>query len=324
MLLPFRYLLLGLCLLLSLSLVLSLTLGNIHLSWNDWLDWLGPAQSQGAQIIEQLRWPRTFSALLAGGLLALAGLLMQVLLRNPLADPFVLGLSGGASVAALLAMLVGLSGWLLSGAAFIGALASLLLVMVLAASQGRLEPNRLLLTGVVLSSLWSALIALILSLSPDKDLRGLLFWLLGDLVPQPFRLWLALPLPLCTLLAFMAGRHLNLLAEGEDNARALGVDTRKLSWMLYLGASALTALAVSLCGTIGFVGLLTPHALRLVGVSNHRHLALSTPLLGASLVLLADTLARLVAAPIQLPLGVVTALLGVPLLLWLLSRRSGC
>lgn len=318
---PFRYLLPGLLLLLLFSLGLSLSLGNMPLHWSDWLDWLGSGQSPGAQIIEKLRWPHTFSALLAGGLLSLAGLLMQVLLRNPLADPFVLGLSGGASVAALLAMLAGLGGWLLSGAAFIGALTSLLLVMVLASHSGRLEPTRLLLTGVVMSSLWSAVIALILSLSPDKDLRGLLFWLLGDLMPQSTSLWLALPLPLCMLIAFAGGRHLNLLAESEDSARVLGVDPRKLYWLLYLGASGLTALAVSLCGTIGFVGLLTPHALRLLGLADHRQLILATPLLGSSLVLLADTLARLVVAPIQLPLGVVTALLGVPLLLWLLSRR---
>lgn len=311
-------------LLLLVSLTLSLSLGNLSLSWADWLDWLGPAQTSGAQIIDQIRWPHSFSALLAGGLLALAGLLMQVLLRNPLADPFVLGLSGGASVAALLAMLAGFSGWLLSGAAFVGALASLLLVVVLASQAGRLEPTRLLLTGVVMSSLWSAVIALILSLSPDKDLRGLLFWLLGDLMPQGVSLWLALPLPLCMLVAFTGGRHLNLLAESEDSARVLGVDPRRLYWLLYFGASGLTALAVGLCGTIGFVGLLTPHALRLAGVADHRQLVLATPLLGASLVLLADTLARLVVAPIQLPLGVVTALLGVPLLLWLLSRRPGC
>lgn len=271
-------------------------------------------------VVLELRLPRALAAFATGALLAQAGALMQVLLRNPLADPYVLGISGGAATAALLALGAGLGGLALSGSAFLGALVAMLLVFGLAHGRGTWSSNRLLLTGVVLAAGWGALISLLLALSPNATLRGMLFWLMGDLTgaahPGPAlavaAAGLALGLPLA--------RELNVLTTGALQAGALGVSVGRLHTLIYLLASLLTAAAVTVAGSVGFVGLVVPHALRLLGVRDHRILLPGAALLGGTLLLLADTLARTVVAPQQLPVGVVTAALGVPLFLVLLRR----
>ena len=245
---------------------------------------------------------------------------MQILLRNPLADPYVLGISGGAAVGALAAMLAELGGVVLSGSAFGGALLSMLLVFALARGEGSWTPSRLLLTGVVVASGWGAVITLLLSLSPTQALPGMLFWLMGDLsyAKAP---WMPLLLLLVVCLVLMPlGRHLNVLARGPMQAAALGVDVRWLSWGIYLIASLLTATAVTSAGTIGFVGLVVPHMLRLVLGNDQRLILPACALSGGLLLVVADTLARSVIAPEQLPVGVITALLGVPMFLLLLNR----
>lgn len=301
----------------ALSLIAALGLGSTAQP-------LWPALSGadlGAQeVLLELRLPRALAAFGVGALLALAGALMQALLRNPLADPYVLGVSGGASALALCAMLVGLGGALVQAAAFAGALGSMLLVFALARSRHDLAPARLLLTGVVLAAGWSALVSLVLSLAPEARLRSMVFWLLGDFagVQSP---WPALLCAFAVLgLSVLQARALNLLAHGELRAASLGVDVARLRWQVYVLASLAAAVSVTTAGNVGFVGLVTPHLLRLAGLRDHRLLLPAAVLGGGALVTLADALARSLLAPQQLPVGVITALIGVPLFLVLLRR----
>lgn len=281
---------------------------------------LGGGDALHQTLVLELRLPRALAAFGTGALLALAGALMQILLRNPLADPYVLGLSGGASVAALLAMLAGWSLVLVSGAAFTGALASTLIVFGLAHGTGSWTPTRLLLTGVVMAAGWGALISFLLAVSPVEQLPGMLYWLMGDMAYAGSP-WPVLSVAIASLLVVTPlGRTLNVLARGSLQAGALGVAVRPLEWTLYLLASLLTAVAVTTAGSVGFVGLMVPHMLRL-RLGNDQRLILPASLLaGGTLLTLADTLARTLIAPQQLPVGVITALLGVPSFLYLLSR----
>ncbi|ERS82050.1 ABC transporter permease [Halomonas sp. PBN3] len=313
----------GLALAALAALILSLALGSVSLSPGEILAVLrGQGGPLAQTLILELRLPRSLSAFAVGGLLAVAGALMQVLLRNPLADPYVLGLSGGASVGALAAMLAGLGGLVVSGSAFAGALLSTLLVFGLAHGRGGWTPARLLLTGVVVAAGWGAVITLMLAVTPADRLPGMLYWLMGDLAyaraPWPP---LALLLVVC-LLVMPLGRSLNVLARGPLQAAALGVSVRRLEWGVYLGASALTAMAVTSAGSIGFVGLVVPHMLRLLLGNDQRLILPACALAGGTLLLLADTLARTMIAPEQLPVGVITALLGVPTFLYLLYRSQ--
>ncbi|WP_240549173.1 FecCD family ABC transporter permease [Billgrantia antri] len=303
------------------ALLLSVTLGSAALSLADvWALARGEGSPLARTLIFELRIPRSLSAFAVGGLLAVAGALMQVLLRNPLADPYVLGLSGGASVGALAAMLAGLGGAMITGSAFAGAFLSTLLVFGLAHGTGSWTPSRLLLTGVVVAAGWGAVITLMLAISPAERLPGMLYWLMGDLSyshsPWPP---LALLLLICLLLMPL-GRSLNVMARGPLQAAALGVNVRPLEWSIYLAASVLTATAVTTAGSIGFVGLVVPHMLRMVLGNDQRLILPACALAGGTLLVLADTLARTLIAPEQLPVGVITALLGVPTFLYLLYR----
>lgn len=273
------------------------------------------------EIVMQIRAPRVLMAFIVGGLLALSGALMQVLLRNPLADPYVLGVSGGAAVASLLVMLFGISASFLGLWAFVGSLFSMFLVMGLARSRN-FSSLRLLLTGVVIATGWAAIISFILSVSPQHNLRGMLFWLMGDLSYAHFSVWYLFILIFGLLVSLFLAKPLNLLARGEITARSLGLNTQRLSWLLYIITSLLTACAVSIAGCIGFVGLIVPHMLRQFGNNDHRFILPGSVLLGGILLTLADTLSRSLMAPIQLPVGVVTAIIGVPCFLFLL-RRGG-
>lgn len=317
-------LLLPLLLLLSVgALLLSVSSGSLHLDWHSL--WQGLLHQQGlaGQVLWELRLPRTLAAFITGGLLALAGALMQVLLRNPLADPYVLGISGGAAAGALGALLLGMGAFWLHGAAFAGALCSMLMVFALAHGSGSWTPTRLLLTGVVVAAGWGAVIGLLLTLSPDEAVRGMIFWLMGDLsyAQSP---WFGFAVLGTGLMAsLMVARPLNLLTMGELQAASLGVEVRSLRRLVYVLGSLLAASAVTLAGSVGFVGLITPHLIRLLGARDHRVLLPASVLLGGTLLTLADTLARTLFAPQQLPVGVVTALLGVPLFLYLLNRERG-
>jgi iron complex transport system permease protein len=273
-------------------------------------------------IVLELRLPRALAAFGAGVVLALAGVLMQALLRNPLADPYVLGVSGGAAVGALGVMLAGLAGIAVDAGAAIGAFAAMLLVFAVAHGPGGWTTTRLLLTGVVVAAGCGAIVSLLLSLSDDLRLRGMLFWLLGDFgyVRTP---WSLLMLALIAIPAgLLVARPLDALARGELQARLLGVPVRGLRIGIYVAASVLTAAAVTTAGSIGFVGLVTPHLVRLAAGSSHRVVIPASALAGGALVVVADLLARTIVAPRQLPVGALTALIGVPLFLLLMRRQT--
>ncbi len=253
------------------------------------------------EIIVQIRIPRVLTAFMVGGLLALAGALMQVLLRNPLADPYVLGVSGGAAVASLLMMLIGVFSSFLYLGAFVGSLLSMLLVMILSRSSRGFSSMRLLLTGVVIATGWAAIVSFILAVSPQNNLRGMLFWLMGDLSYAKFFYWQLLILVVGLFISLFFAKPLNILARGELTAQSLGLNVQRMNWILYIIASLLTACAVSIAGCIGFVGLVVPHMLRQFGSSDHRFILPGSVLLGGILLTLADTLSRSLMAPMQLP-----------------------
>ena len=302
------------------SIFFAAAIGSVNLAWEQWWAALFDSGAEFSDLLWQLRLPRAAAAWTVGALLSLSGCLMQVLLRNPLADPYILGVSGGASFATLLGMSIGLSAALLPALAWAGALLSILIVFGLARGEGPWSGTRLLLTGVVTASGWAALISLLLTLGPDGSLRGMLFWLIGDLSYARLPAWSLLILAGIFAATLGMARSLNVLAMGETTARLLGEPTRKLLWVVYLLGSVLTATAVSIAGNIGFVGLIVPHLMRLLVGSDHRVLLPSAALFGGLFLVLSDTLARTVLAPRQLPVGVVTALLGVPLFLLLLNR----
>jgi len=284
---------------------------------------VGPAGLQ-SDIVWNLRAPRTVLAFLVGGSLGAAGASLQALVRNPLADPFLLGLSGGAGLGAVLAIALHLPGpWALPIAAFIGALAALVLVYRLGRiGGGVLDPRILLLGGVAVGAFAAAITTAIVSLADAAELRNAFLWLWGGLSSASWDAVLLIaaytPIPLLVLLG--ASRPLDLLALGEEPARYLGADVEAVKRRVYIAASLLTAAAVAVSGVIGFVGLIVPHLAR--GTWGHRHRALlpASFIGGGALLAIADTLARTVVAPRELPVGVVTALIGVPVFALLLRR----
>jgi iron complex transport system permease protein len=304
------------------SIGLALTAGSLQIGLADIVASLLGHDVAGSEIVLQLRLPRALAGFACGGLLALAGALMQVLLRNPLADPYVLGISGGAGVGAMAAMLFGWPLFLIDSLAFAGALGAMVLVFGLAHGDGSWTQTRLLLTGVIVAAGCGALVALMLSIAPETKLHGMLFWLMGDL-GQSYSWWPALlTLGLTLGLALPFARELNLVARGLQQAQALGVAVNRLRYVIYLLASLATAAAVTTAGSIGFVGLVVPHLVRMAIGNDQRLLLPAAALAGGALLVLADTAARTVIAPQQLPVGVLTALIGVPVFLYLLSRTG--
>ena len=313
-------LLIGLLVIALVSIIFALLVGSIEIGMPQLLLALGAeSHSLEARVIQEIRLPRVCSGFVVGAMLALAGALMQVLLRNPLAEPYVLGVSGGASVFALAAMIAGFSGIWINLGAFTGAMVSILLVFGLSRLGGEWNPMRILLTGVVVASGWGALISFMLAISPAVRIHGMLFWLMGDLGYATFS-WLALSILLSALLVSMfIARSLNLLARGDQQAAALGVPVERLRYLVYFLSSLLTATAVMQAGSIGFIGLIIPHLVRLLIGSDHRLLLPVSVVLGGSLLVIADGLARWIISPQQLPVGVLTAMIGVPIFLVLLQ-----
>ena len=326
----------GLVGLVGLSLLLGLSCGSAGCEAGalpQALGWTGggPEAALSQAIVERLRLPRVLAGFAVGGLLALAGALMQLLLRNPLADPYVLGVSGGASLGAVLALGYGLGGWALGVSAWGGAALSLLLLLLLGRQglrglglgEAAEAPSRLLLAGVLLAAGWQALITLSLALAPEARLRGMLFWLIGELSgAEPWAPALAV-LAGATAAATALGAPLKVMLLGDARAQSLGVPVRRLRLALCLLGAACTAVAVTTAGALGFVGLLVPHGLRLLLGADPRRLLPACALAGGSVVVLADTLARSLLAPAQLPVGALLSLLGVPLFLLLLMRGEG-
>ena len=267
-----------------------------------------------------VRLPRVLAGFGVGSLLALAGVLLQALFRNPLADPYVLGVSGGAAVGALLAMIAGTAVVVVQSAAVAGALAAVGVVYLLARGGGT---PRLLLTGVVLASACGALVSVLLALADTSRVRGMVFWLAGDL-EWAVNPWLSAGAAvLAVAVAIAVARPLNVLAAGELRARSVGLAVEAWRTLLFVACASLTALAVVSAGTVGFVGLITPHAVRLsFGSSDHRIVAPAAALTGGMLLAGADLVARTCAAPRQLPVGAIMALVGAPLFVALLRGRG--
>ena len=318
---PGTALLLFLCLAV-LSAGFGLLIGSASLSLSDYRLALLAPDSVPAQIVWELRAPRVYAGFCVGALLSVAGTFLQALLRNPLADPYVFGVSSGAALGMLVAMLLGLGAAASYGFGLTGAAAVALIVAALSYRVGDWNPYRLLLTGVVIAAGLNAGIGLILTLSPEAAVKGMLYWLMGDLshAPAPLSVGVLL-LALCGM-GVAGGPAINALAVGRLKAATLGVATGRLELLLYLGAALAATAAVLIAGTVGFVGLIVPHLVRMIGIHDHRWLVPCAALAGGALLALADTLARSAWAPLQLPVGVLTALIGVPVLLALIARRE--
>jgi len=277
-------------------------------------------------IVLQLRLPRTLLGVLVGGGLALAGAAFQALLRNPLAEPYILGISGGASVGAVTVLALGWAGvgsWSLPLAAFAGALLAIVLVFRVATTTGHaMDVRVLLLAGVVVAAFFSACIAFILSISSARTVQSAVLWIMGSLANaswQSVLLAAVYTMPAATVLIGLA-RPLNLMAIGEETANYLGADVEGVKRTALVIAALITAAGVAVAGVIGFVGLVVPHAIRLLIGSDHRALLPLSFLGGAAFLTLADLFARLALAPTEIPIGVITAFVGVPIFLVLLRR----
>jgi iron complex transport system permease protein len=288
---------------------------------------VGSVSDADAAIIYQLRLPRVLAAFAVGGLLAMSGSLLQVLTRNPLAEPSVLGVSGGASVGALAVLMLGGAGTIwVAGGAWLGAITVMILLWILVGGFSA-HPSRLLLAGVMVATGCGAITTLMIAFASNVAMPGMIHWLMGDLdsvmslesVGAVLGVWLSV-----LIIVWKLSPKIHLLQLGTDKAMTLGVDVSYMQWAMVLLSALSTAAAVSIAGSIGFIGLLVPHILRALIVKHHgpdqRFLLPASALLGGAFLVLSDMFARTVIAPSQLPVGVITALIGVPSFLWILSR----
>lgn len=312
--------------------IVAVSLGPIRVPASDVLAVLkalatggDPAIVPAGAVVTHIRLPRSIVAVLVGAALAVAGAVMQAVFRNPLADPGIIGVSSGAATAAVLAIVTGLTAagaWVLPTAAFVGALATVALVQAIAAMRGG-GPAMLVLVGVAAQAFLGAVTSAAVANAPeDDDIRGVMFWLNGDLVA---RTWghaaVAVgPIAVCLVVLVVMARDLNVLMIGEDTARTTGVPIRRTRAILLAAGALLTATAVSVSGVIGFVGLVVPHLVRLILGPDHRWLLPCAALTGAAFLLAADTVARMLFDPVTLQTGSVVAFLGSPVFLWLLLR----
>lgn len=316
-----------LCAAAVLAVLVSVRFGDVALSTGEVLAVLsGEGRPAHRTILLELRLPRALLAVFVGGGLALAGAVFQALLRNPLAEPYILGISGGAAVGAVLVLTAGLTAagsWALPVAAFAGALLAIVLVFRVASAADRsLDVRVLLLAGVVVGAFFTACIAFILAVSDAPTVRSAVLWMMGSLAGADWRavvVTAAYTVPSALLLVTLA-RPLNLMAVGEETASYLGTDVERVKRVAYAVASLVTAAGVAVAGVIGFVGLIVPHGIRLLVGSDHRALLPLSFVAGGVFLTLADLGARVLLAPTEIPIGVVTAFLGVPLFLVLLRR----
>ncbi len=308
--------------------VVGVLVGPADLPVRAWVDGLRGEPGPAATILWSVRFPRVVAAVVTGGALAVSGCVFQALLRNPLAEPYLLGVSSGAALGAVLSLAVGVSAsahWLLPLAALCGALIAVVVVFQTGRVGGHLDTHVLLLAGVVVSAFFSACVLLVLTFMPESTLRSAFFWTLGSLSGASWMMIAAVAAYVVPGAAgcFAMSRHLNAMSLGEETAAFLGTDTERIKALAYGLASLLAAAAVSVAGVIGFVGLVVPHAVRLTGIRDHRALIPLSFVVGGSALVLADAGARTLASPMELPVGVITAFVGVPFFLVLLRRSRG-
>jgi iron complex transport system permease protein len=306
-------------------------IGTERISFRSVLDGPGERATSNPdyEIFVEFRLPRILLACLVGAALACSGAVFQALLRNPLADPYILGISSGAGLGAMIAVVAGFN-WTLWGRspiavfAFIGALGTVWLVWFIGQLTGKFHVTGLLLAGVVVNAFFSAVIMFVTSIAQADKVYATIFWLMGNMTEGDFlTLWVAAGCVLGGMLAlFFIAPQLNVLSLGADDAMSMGVNVKRTRMIAFGVAAAITAIAVSLSGLIGFVGLVVPHAVRLVFGPDHRQLLPMSGIVGAIFLVVADTLARVIIAPAQLPVGVVTAIVGGPFFLVLLVKYS--
>lgn len=323
----------GLLVVLALSIVVAVTIGPADIRFDEVWASIGSHLGFGTSplpllrdgIVWELRLPRVLTAAAVGAGLAMSGAVMQAITRNPLAEPYLLGLSSGASLGAVAVLLLGVA-ILLPAAAFLGALLALGLTLLLASSLGALTPTRTVLAGLAVSSLASAITSLVIFWTATGDsYREILGWLLGSLAGAR---WPAVGISFAAILIaglpiMLSGRLLDSFAFGDTSAKALGVNVGATRWGLLTATALLTGAMVSVSGSIGFVGLILPHAVRLVAGPAHRALLPLCALFGAVFLIWADTAARTLFDPRELPVGIVTAIIGAPVFAFLLARRRG-
>lgn len=327
---------LGLAVALVVVMLIGVTYGSVHIPFgNVWrvvlrhLTWFegAPGPITDEQIVWQFRVPRVLLGALVGAALAVAGAALQTAVRNPLADPYTLGVASGASLGAVAAIVLGaeaVGGLGRSGAAFVGALLALAAVFWLGRLGGQMTATRLILAGVALSYVLSAATSYLQILARPQQLAAILYWLLGDLSQAA---WEDLGLPAVVLVVALAcllvqSRGLNALMLGEESATALGISPSRLRLIIMVASSLLVAVVVSVAGAIGFVGLMIPHIVRMLVGPDHRRVLPVTALLGATFLVLADLVARTARPPAEIPIGIITAALGGPFFIWLLRRNS--
>ena len=291
--------------------------------WHEGYAGLTPSEKT---IIFSIRLPRVIFAGLVGASLSAAGVIFQALLRNPLADPFILGVSGGSAVGAIIGIIIGLGSvpFGIPGLAFLGAVITVILVFLIGKNNKELHSNTLLLAGVIVNAFFSAIIMFLISISTNTDLHNITFWLMGDLSLATWVkiLFVSILLLFGFAIIYSYARPLNLIVTGEETAMQLGVSVERTKIILFLAGSLVTALAVSFSGIIGFVGLIIPHIMRMLLGPDHRLLLPASFLFGASFLVVADTIARTVIPHSELPVGVITAICGAPYFIYLLRRRS--
>lgn len=296
---------------------------GLFYGWRESYSGLTPSEKT---IIFSIRLPRIIFAGIVGASLSIAGVVFQALLRNPLADPYILGISGGSAVGAIAGIIIGAGvvPFGIPGLAFLGAILTVILVFGIAKTGRELQSNTLLLAGVIVNAFFAAVIMFLISTSRNADLHNIMFWLMGDLslATRGEIILTGLFLVAGFIIIYIYSRPLNLIVTGEETAMQLGVNVERTKKILFLVASLITGVAVSVSGIIGFVGLIIPHIMRMLLGSDHRLLLPASLLFGASFLAVADTIARTVIAPTELPVGVITALCGAPFFIYLLRRRT--
>jgi iron complex transport system permease protein len=315
---PLKRGVLVLAILLVAVILAAVSLGAAHVSWRDALS--GDATARA--VLVRIRLSRVVVAALIGATLAVAGVTFQTLLRNPLADPFILGVSGGAACGAAVVTALGLARvpGLVPVVAFAGACGATAAVFLVARRRGRTDTTRLLLSGLILNALFSAIILIAFALAPASDMASALRWMMGSLAGASWSdaILLGTMFVIATATLVFISNDLRMLAFGEDDARAHGVDVERVKLIGFGAASIVTGAAVAASGIIGFVGLLVPHLVRLIWRRDYRYLLPLCALAGPTLLVASDTVARVAIAPVELPVGAITALLGVPFFLSLL------
>jgi iron complex transport system permease protein len=299
------------------TVLLGLSLGPAKITfWNLFLE-------QNIDIF-YLRLFRVVLAVLAGAGLGVCGVVLQGILRNPLAEPYILGISSGAGLGAVIAIILGLAATVMPLVAFLGAIISLALVYRLANIEGKLNVHAMILSGVIINIMFSGIMIFLIFISPNEALYGVMGWLLGHLqIFTPVTLvYLAVVVCMGISIIWIFSRDLNAISIGEEEAMHLGIDTELIKKVLFITTSLITASIVCICGLIGFVGLVIPHIMRLIIGPDHRRLIPTTALASACFLLISDTIARCILTSVEIPIGIITAIVGAPIFIFLLRRRQ--